>query len=110
MSYYGDSNSEEETPTTAAKCEFHINQQPVIAVIDSGAAVKSSDSIFILGNNWMRKVNAALDWDKKTLTIRYNGRTTTVPVIFTLPKPIKMKQSLEYDDEEEYESEELEEA
>ncbi|GBC36526.2 hypothetical protein GLOIN_2v1777707 [Rhizophagus irregularis DAOM 181602=DAOM 197198] len=37
-SYYGDSNSEEETPTTAAKCEFHINQQPVIAVIDSGAA------------------------------------------------------------------------
>ncbi|PKB98204.1 hypothetical protein RhiirA5_431749 [Rhizophagus irregularis] len=38
-SYYGDSNSEEETLTTAAKCEFHINQQPVIAVIDSGAAV-----------------------------------------------------------------------
>ncbi|CAB4434013.1 unnamed protein product [Rhizophagus irregularis] len=58
----------------------------------------------------MRKVNAALDWDKKTLTIRYNGRTTTVPVIFTLPKPIKMKQSFEYDDEEEYESKELEEA
>ncbi|PKB92462.1 hypothetical protein RhiirA5_444582, partial [Rhizophagus irregularis] len=27
-SYYGDFNSEEETPTTAAKCEFHINQQP----------------------------------------------------------------------------------
>ncbi|CAB4408453.1 unnamed protein product [Rhizophagus irregularis] len=44
------------------------------------------------------------------LTIRYNGQTTTVPVIFTLPKPIKMKQSFEYDDEEEYESEELEEA
>ncbi|GET60895.1 retroviral-like aspartic protease 1 [Rhizophagus irregularis DAOM 181602=DAOM 197198] len=165
-SYYGDFNSEEETPTTAAKCEFHINQQPVIAVIDSGAAVsimttammktlkltidgpseyviktangtrvrslreiqnlplkvrnliiktnvqiiESSDSVFILGNNWMRKVNAALDWDKKTLTIRYNGRSTTVPVIFTLPKPIKMKQSFEYDDKEEYESEELEEA
>ncbi|GBC14645.1 ribonuclease H-like domain-containing protein [Rhizophagus irregularis DAOM 181602=DAOM 197198] len=165
-SYYRDSNSEEETSTTAAKCEFHINQQPVIAVIDSGAAVsimttammktlkltidgpseyviktangtrvrslgeiqnlplkvrnliiktnvqiiESSDSVFILGNNWMRKVNAALDWDKKTLTIRYNGRSTTVPVIFTLPKPIKMKQSFEYDDEEEYESEELEEA
>ncbi|CAB4402107.1 unnamed protein product, partial [Rhizophagus irregularis] len=165
-SYYGDSNSEEETPTTAAKCEFHINQQPVIAVIDSGAAVsimttammktlkltidgpseyviktangtrvrslgeiqdlplkvrnliiktnvqiiESSDSVFILGNNWMRKVNAALDWNKKMLTIRYNGRSTTVPVIFTLPKPIKIKQSFEYDDEEEYESEELEEA
>ncbi|CAB4418407.1 unnamed protein product [Rhizophagus irregularis] len=165
-SYYGDSNSEEETPTTAAKCEFHINQQPVIAVIDSGAAVsimtttmmktlkltidgpseyviktangtrvrslgeiqdlplkvrnliiktnvqiiESSDSVFILENNWMRKVNAALDWNKKMLTIRYNGRSTTVPVIFTLPKPIKMKQSFEYDDEEEYESEELEEA
>ena len=165
-SYYGDSNSEEETPTTAAKCEFHINQQPVIAVIDSGAAVsimttammktlkltidgpseyviktangtrvrslgeiqdlplkvrnliiktnvqiiESSDSVFILGNNWMRKVNAALDWNKKMLTIRYNRRSTTVPVIFTLPKPIKMKQSFEYDDEEEYESEELEEA
>jgi len=44
------------------------------------------------------------------LTIRYNRRSTTVPVIFTLPKPIKMKQSFEYDDEEEYESEELEEA
>ncbi|PKC51644.1 hypothetical protein RhiirA1_405416 [Rhizophagus irregularis] len=58
----------------------------------------------------MRKVNAALNWDKKTLTIRYNGRSTTVPVIFTLPKPIKMKQSFEYDDEEKYESEELEEA
>ncbi|CAB4437867.1 unnamed protein product [Rhizophagus irregularis] len=56
-----------------------------------------------------RKVNAALDWNKKMLTIRYNGRSTTVPVIFTLPKPIKMKQSFEYDDEEEYESEELEE-
>ncbi|CAB5194302.1 unnamed protein product [Rhizophagus irregularis] len=165
--YYEDFNSEEETPTTAAKCEFHINQQPVIAVIDSGAAVysimttammktlkltidgpseyviktangtrvrslgeiqnlplkvrnliiktnvqiiESSDSVFILGNNWMRKVNAALDWDKKTLTIRYNGWSTTVPVIFTLPKSIKMKQSFEYDDEEEYESEELEEA
>ncbi|CAB4415083.1 unnamed protein product [Rhizophagus irregularis] len=165
-SYYGDSNSEEETPTTAAKCEFHINQQPVITVIDSGVAVsimttammktlkltidrpseyviktangtrvrslgeirnlplkvrnliiktndqiiESSDSVFILGNNWMRKVNATLDWDKKTLTIRYNGRTTTVPVIFTLPKPIKMKKSFKYDDEKEYESEELEEA
>ncbi|CAB4426257.1 unnamed protein product [Rhizophagus irregularis] len=58
----------------------------------------------------MRKVNAALDWNKKMLTIRYNGRSTTVPVIFTLPKPIKMKQSFEYDNEEEYESEELEEA
>ncbi|CAB4485769.1 unnamed protein product [Rhizophagus irregularis] len=165
-SYYGDFNSEEETPTTATKCEFHINQQPVIAVIDSGVAVsimttaimktlkltidgpseyviktangtrvrslgeiqnlplkvrnsiiktnvqiiESSDSVFILGNNWMRKVNAALNWNKKTLTIRYNGRSITVPVIFTLPKPIKMKQSFEYDDEEKYESEELEEA
>jgi hypothetical protein len=37
--YYGNSNSEDDTPTTAAKCEFYIRNQPVIVVIDSGAAV-----------------------------------------------------------------------
>jgi hypothetical protein len=37
--YYGDSNSEDDTSTTAAKCEFYIRNQPVIVVIDSGAAV-----------------------------------------------------------------------
>ncbi|CAB4404399.1 unnamed protein product [Rhizophagus irregularis] len=92
-------------------CGLSIGQATAqLPVYRKGLIQKSSDSVFILGNNWMRKVNAALDWNKKMLTIRYNGRSTTVPVIFTLPKPIKMKQSFEYDDEEEYESEELKEA
>ncbi|CAB4477813.1 unnamed protein product [Rhizophagus irregularis] len=53
--YYGDFNSEEETPTTTAKCKFHINQQPVIAVIDSEAAVS------IMTTAMMKTLNLTID-------------------------------------------------
>jgi hypothetical protein len=57
----------------------------------------------------MRNVKAALDWQGRKLTIHYKGRTVTVPVVFSIPKPIC---TYVYDDEkseEEYEYEELEE-
>jgi hypothetical protein len=163
--YYGDSNSENNTPTTAAKCEFYIKNQSVIIVIDSGAAVSimtkammnslglkiqnssdyvirtangtkihslreikdlpltikglivktsvqvidSTDSIFILGNNWMRNVKAALDWQGRKLTINHKGRTVTMPVVFSIPKPTRTYVYNSEESEEEYEYEELKE-
>jgi hypothetical protein len=70
--------------------------------------IESQDSVFILGNNWMRKVNASLDWQARKLTVNHKGRIVTVPVIFSLPKSNKTY-IYDDDDEEEYESEELEE-
>ncbi|PKK74062.1 hypothetical protein RhiirC2_775281 [Rhizophagus irregularis] len=66
-SYYGDSNSEEETPTTAAKCEFHINQQPVIAVIDSGAAVS------IMTTAMMKTLKLTIDGPSEYVIKTANG-------------------------------------
>ncbi|GBC39113.2 retroviral-like aspartic protease 1 [Rhizophagus irregularis DAOM 181602=DAOM 197198] len=129
-SYYGDSNSEEETPTTAAKCEFHINQQPVIAVIDSGAAVS------IMTTAMMKTLKLTIDGPSEYVIKTANGtRVRSLGKIQNLPLKVRnliiktnvqiiessdsvfilgnnwmRKQSFEYDDEEEYESEELEEA
>ncbi|GET63249.1 hypothetical protein GLOIN_2v1777707 [Rhizophagus irregularis DAOM 181602=DAOM 197198] len=79
-SYYGDSNSEEETPTTAAKCEFHINQQSVIAVIDSGAAVS------IMTTAMMKTLKLTIDGPSEYVIKTANGtRVRSLGEIQNLP-------------------------
>jgi hypothetical protein len=68
--------------------------------------IDSADNILILGNDWLTKVKANLDWKDKTLTLWKNRKQVTIPVQLT--KSLILAES-EESDSEEYESEELEE-
>ncbi|CAB4418294.1 unnamed protein product [Rhizophagus irregularis] len=113
-------NSADSDQTTAARCELYVGREPISAVIDSGAAttpvhvLDSQDEVLILGNDWLRKVNAIVNWQEEKLTINYKGRTVNVPLIFTVTKALinaeTVEDELEEDTDYEYENEELVEA
>ncbi|CAB4446865.1 unnamed protein product [Rhizophagus irregularis] len=107
-------NSADSDQTTAARCELYVGREPISAVIDSGAATNSQDEVLILGNDWLRKVNAIVNWQEEKLTINYKGRTVNVPLIFTVTKALInaeiVEDELEEDTDYEYENEELVEA
>ncbi|CAB4438607.1 unnamed protein product [Rhizophagus irregularis] len=107
-------NSADSDQTTAARCELYVGREPISAVIDSGAATNSQDEVLILGNDWLRKVNAIVNWQEEKLTINYKGRTVNVPLIFTVTKALinaeTVEDELEEDTDYEYENEELVEA
>ncbi|CAB4414538.1 unnamed protein product [Rhizophagus irregularis] len=107
-------NSVDSDQTTAARCELYVGREPISAVIDSGAATNSQDEVLILGNDWLRKVNAIVNWQEEKLTINYKGRTVNVPLIFTVTKALinaeTVEDELEEDTDYEYENKELVEA
>jgi hypothetical protein len=73
----------------------------------------SKDEVLILGNDWLRKVDAIVNWQQEKLTISHKGRTVNVPLVFTVTKALVNAEALEDDEEEleyEYEEEELVEA
>ncbi|GBB99189.1 hypothetical protein RclHR1_03440022 [Rhizophagus clarus] len=65
-------------------------------------------------NDWLRRVNAIVNWRAEKLSVHYKGRTVNVPLIFTITKAFINAESLGEEDEEEndeeYENEELVEA
>src|SRR5262249_34203478 len=74
--------------------------------------IKSVDKVLILGNDWLKYVNAHLDWETSELTIRRNGRTVTTPVTFeklptVVPSSTLGEEPDEDEIEEEYEDEDL---
>jgi hypothetical protein len=73
----------------------------------------SKDEVLILGNNWLRKVDAIVNWQQEKLTISHKGRTVNVPLVFTVTKALVNAEALKDDEEKleyEYEEEELVEA
>ncbi|CAB4434014.1 unnamed protein product [Rhizophagus irregularis] len=82
--YISDLPCEEETPTTAAKCEFHINQQPVIAVIDSRAAVS------IMTTALMKTLKLTIDGPSEYVIKTANGtRVRSLGEIQNLPLKVR---------------------
>ncbi|RIA94086.1 hypothetical protein C1645_818551 [Glomus cerebriforme] len=45
--------------------------------------LESKDEVLLLGNNWLRKVHANIDWKNEQLSINHKGHTVTIPVTFT---------------------------
>jgi len=70
--------------------------------------LESQDKVLILGNDWLREVDAKMDWKNEELTLRAKGRTIRVPIRFTLERAYIAAEVNESDDE--FEDEELEEA
>src|ERR1044071_803697 len=70
--------------------------------------LESQDKVLILGNDWLRKVDARMDWKNEELTLRAKGQTIRVPIMFTLEKAYIATEANKSDNE--FEDEELEEA
>ena len=158
--------SDQNSLTTAVRCNLHVDGIPVSVVIDSGAATSimtrklmkrldysidqpsnlvivtanrtkmhslgqvsalplkiknftieipvqildSTDEVFILGNDWLRRMKANLDWDNSELSIKYEWKIVTIPIICT--KKQKVLEAEDSDSEEnsdEFEEEEIQE-
>jgi predicted aspartyl protease len=64
----------------------------------------SRDEVFILGNDWLKRMNAILDWKEGTLTISGQGRSVMVPVSCTKTRPMEISDSSETEESESEES------
>ena len=64
----------------------------------------SVDDTLILGNNWLRKVQAVLNWKKGTLTIHGANAPLTTPIRYTRENQ-ESSDSSENSSSDEYESE-----
>ena len=42
--------------------------------------IESKDDILILGNNWLTKVCASMDYERSILTIKYKGRSERIAI------------------------------
>ena len=70
----------------------------------------STDEVFILGNDWLRRMKATLDWDNGELSIKYGRKIMTIPIICTRKCPLQDSDDEETDeDSDEYEDEEYQE-
>ncbi|RIA88386.1 hypothetical protein C1645_826452 [Glomus cerebriforme] len=63
--------------------------------------LESKDKVLLLGNDWLQKVHANIDWKKEQLSIFHKGRTVTIPVAFT-KNIVKQPSESEEEEEEEY--------
>jgi hypothetical protein len=70
------------------------------------------DQVLILGNDWLLKVKAIIDWGKKTVTTVIGGKRRTTRIQCTKVTPLQFEDDdVESDsDEDEYEDEDLSEA
>src|SRR5947209_808669 len=50
----------------------------------------SKDELLILGNNWLRRADAMLEWKRSVLTIRTDRCTEKIPVTFTKTNCFRM--------------------
>jgi hypothetical protein len=82
--YYGESNSEEDVPTTAAKCEFYIGKTPITVVIDSGAAVS------IMTKAMMKRLKLNIEGPSDFVILTANGtKVRSLGEIRNLPLVIR---------------------
>ncbi|RHZ85421.1 hypothetical protein Glove_66g179 [Diversispora epigaea] len=108
--------------TTALKCNVAVGAYTVPIIVDSGAAISIiiRDAIeqlgyeieeaskiidaatysLLLGNNWLIKANASYNWSDKELTLRWQGKTLTVPVNCSKETKEEFAELIENTDEE----------
>src|SRR5581483_10316476 len=69
----------------------------------------SADRVLILGNDWLKRINAIVNWQQKQLTIKHKGRILAIPLTFTIDKEYVTTNTYDEEEnsEEEYEDEEL---
>ena len=70
----------------------------------------STDEVFILGNDWLRRMKANLDWDNGELSIKHGRKIVTIPIICTKKHKNMEVESSELDESsDEFEEEETQE-
>ena len=62
--------------------------------------LESKDDVLILGNDWLSKVKASLDWHDQTLTIHFKGRRERVAITY-LNEDLALPPQDDYEEEEE---------
>src|SRR3954454_18919398 len=72
--------------------------------------LESSDEVLILGNDWLKRARAVLDWEKSILTVKIEGRKIALPISCTRINKLQVVEESDSESEIEYEEEELEEA
>ena len=63
--------------------------------------LESKDETLILGNKWLKKVDAVLDWSQSMLTIKKGVATERIPVIFTKFERMRVVEEADEDSSEE---------
>ena len=66
--------------------------------------LESKDDVLILGNDWLSKVKASLDWHDQTLTIHFKGRRERVAITYLNEDLVPPPQDDYEEEEEEYEN------
>ena len=67
--------------------------------------IKSKDNVLILGNDWLKRAKAILNYGEDTLTLNYVDQTITVPVAFSVEARERQYIATGIEEEEESESE-----
>ena len=66
--------------------------------------LEPKDDVLILGNDWLSKVKASLDWHDQTLTIHFKGRRERVAITYLNEDLVPPPQDDYEEEEEEYEN------
>ena len=70
--------------------------------------LESKDKVLILGNDWLKRIRASIDWHEQTMTIHYKGRRERIPITCINEELVPPTQD-NYEDDEEYEQNDWEE-
>ncbi|KAG9285974.1 hypothetical protein G9A89_022650 [Geosiphon pyriformis] len=86
----------EQKAITAMYTEATVEGKPIQLILDSGSAGT------LVGNNWLLKANANLDWETQELKISYQGQHTIVlATCGTFNKQLEKPPVFEYEEEKE---------
>ena len=70
----------------------------------------SPDKVLILGNDWLIKTQAVIDWGKRTISVVINNRKRCTPISLTKVTPFRTEESSDEEtSDSEYEDESLDE-
>ncbi|CAB4475694.1 unnamed protein product [Rhizophagus irregularis] len=85
---------ETEDTATALYCDATVKGTEIPLIIDSGAAgivTEAESYAAIVGNDWLSKVRANIDYESSTMNLTWNKRTIRVPVEYRLMPQEKRK-------------------
>src|SRR5436305_8708782 len=51
-----------------------------LKILTTIQVIESKDDVLILGNNWLIKVRASMDYERSILTIKYKGRSERISI------------------------------
>ncbi|CAB4478830.1 unnamed protein product [Rhizophagus irregularis] len=85
---------ETEDTATALYCDATVKRTEIPLIIDSGAAgivTEAESYAAIVGNDWLSKVRANIDYESSTMNLTWNKQTIGVPVEYQLMPQEKRK-------------------